>query len=30
METNKDFEEFFALLNKHKVRFVVVGGYAVV
>lgn len=30
MEPNKDFEEFFALLNKHEVRFVVVGGYAVV
>lgn len=30
MEPNKDFEEFFELLNKHKVRFVVVGGYAVV
>ncbi|MBI2982478.1 MAG: nucleotidyltransferase [Deltaproteobacteria bacterium] len=30
MEPNKDFEEFFELLNKHKVRFVVVGGYAVI
>ena len=30
MELNKDFEEFFALLNKHKVRYVVVGGYAVI
>jgi len=28
METSKDFEEFFALLNKHQVRYVVVGGYA--
>ncbi len=30
MEANKDFEEFFTLLNKHKVSFVVVGGYAVI
>lgn len=30
MEHNKDFEEFFELLNKHKVRYVVVGGYAVI
>lgn len=30
MELNKDFEEFFELLNKHKVRYVVVGGYAVI
>lgn len=30
MEPNKDFEEFFELLNKHKVRYVVVGGYAVI
>jgi len=29
MENNKDFEEFIELLNKNKVRFVVVGGYAV-
>ena len=29
MEANKDFEEFIALLNKNKVRFVIVGGYAV-
>jgi predicted nucleotidyltransferase len=28
METSKDFEEFFELLNKHKVRYLVVGGYA--
>ncbi len=30
MELNKDFEEFFELLNKHKVQYVVVGGYAVI
>lgn len=30
MDLNKDFEELFALLNKHKVDFVIVGGYAVV
>jgi len=29
MEISKDFEEFFGLLNKHKVRYLVVGGYAV-
>lgn len=28
MEIPKDFEEFFELLNRHKVRYVVVGGYA--
>ncbi len=28
METSKDFEEFFALLNKHKVEYMVIGGYA--
>ncbi|PJA21049.1 MAG: hypothetical protein COX62_03505 [Deltaproteobacteria bacterium CG_4_10_14_0_2_um_filter_43_8] len=30
MEHSKDFEEFFALLNKHNVHYLVVGGYAVV
>ncbi len=29
MNVEKDFEEFFALLNKHKVRYCVVGAYAV-
>ena len=29
MEISKDFEEFFALLNEHKVRYLVIGGYAV-
>ncbi len=29
MLVNKDFEEFFALLNSHNVRFLLVGGYAV-
>lgn len=28
MEVNKDFEEFFELLNKYKVKYLVVGGYA--
>ena len=28
MEISSDFEEFFALLNKHEVRYLVVGGYA--
>ena len=28
MEASKDFEEFFELLNKHKVQYLVVGGYA--
>jgi hypothetical protein len=28
METSKDFEEFFELLNSRKVHYVVVGGYA--
>lgn len=28
MEIQKDFKEFFALLNAHKVEFVIVGGYA--
>lgn len=26
----KDFKEFIALLNKHDVRYIVIGGYAVV
>lgn len=30
MQTNPDFAEFFKSLNSHKVRFVVVGGYAVI
>ncbi len=25
---NKDFKEFIGLLNKHKVKYLVVGGYA--
>lgn len=29
MLINKDFEEFFGLLNTHKVRYLLVGGYAV-
>ncbi len=29
MELNQDFKEFIALLNAHKVRFLVIGGYAV-
>ena len=28
MEVQKDFEEFLALLNKHEVEFLIVGGYA--
>ena len=28
MEVQKDFKEFFALLNAHKVDFMIVGGYA--
>ncbi len=28
METSKDFEEFFGLLNSSNVRYLVVGGYA--
>lgn len=28
METSKDFEEFFVLLNHHNVAYLVVGGYA--
>jgi len=28
MEISKDFEEFFALLNRHKARYLIVGGYA--
>jgi len=29
MELQKDFKEFIALLNEHKVKYLVVGGYAV-
>jgi hypothetical protein len=29
MVLNKDFKEFIALLNKNKVRYLIVGGYAV-
>ncbi|GJQ21712.1 MAG: hypothetical protein HBSIN02_20670 [Bacteroidia bacterium] len=29
METSRDFEEFFGSLNRHKVRYLIVGGYAV-
>ncbi|MDP2883653.1 MAG: hypothetical protein Q8P51_01345 [Ignavibacteria bacterium] len=28
MEISKDFEEFFELLNRHKARYLIVGGYA--
>lgn len=28
MEIQEDFKEFFALLNAHKVEFIIVGGYA--
>jgi hypothetical protein len=28
MNTNKDFEEFFELLNKNSVEYLIVGGYA--
>jgi hypothetical protein len=28
MEVQKDFREFLALLNEHKVKFMIVGGYA--
>ncbi len=28
MEIQEDFKEFFALLNVHKVDFIIVGGYA--
>ena len=28
MEVQKDFKEFFALLNAHEVKFMIVGGYA--
>jgi len=28
MEISKDFEEFFELLNRHRVRYLIVGGYA--
>ncbi|HOJ39964.1 MAG TPA: hypothetical protein PK644_05820, partial [bacterium] len=29
MKTEKDYEEFFALLNKHRVRYCIIGSYAV-
>ncbi|MCK4796331.1 MAG: hypothetical protein KAT05_03060 [Spirochaetes bacterium] len=29
MVINKDFKEFIQLLNKNKVRYLIVGGYAV-
>jgi hypothetical protein len=29
MEINKDFREFVALLDEHKVKYLVIGGYAV-
>jgi len=29
MEEYQDFEEFLRLLNKHKVEYLIVGGYAV-
>jgi DNA polymerase II small subunit/DNA polymerase delta subunit B len=29
MFINKDFKEFIQLLNEHKVRYLIVGGYAV-
>jgi len=29
MVISKDFKEFIQLLNEHKVRYLVVGGYAV-
>lgn len=29
MALNQDFKEFFELLNKHKVKYLVVGGYSV-
>jgi len=29
MKTEKDYEELFALLNKHKVKYCVIGAYAV-
>ena len=28
MKISKDFEEFFALLNQHKIEYLVIGGYA--
>lgn len=28
MVLNKDFKEFIALLNEHKVQYIIVGGYA--
>lgn len=29
MEINKDFKEFIELLNEHKVKYLIIGGYAV-
>jgi len=29
MEINKDFREFIELLNEHKVKYLIIGGYAV-
>lgn len=29
MEEFQDFEEFIGLLNKHKVEYLIIGGYAV-
>jgi 2-hydroxy-3-keto-5-methylthiopentenyl-1-phosphate phosphatase len=29
MELDKDFKEFIELLNEHKVKYLVIGGYAV-
>ena len=29
MDLSQDFKEFIALLNKHRVRYLVIGGYAV-
>lgn len=29
MEIDKDFKEFIALLNEHKVKYLIIGGYAV-
>jgi hypothetical protein len=30
LKINKDFEDFFKILNKNKVQYLVVGGYAVI
>ena len=29
MELDKDFKEFIELLNEHKVKYLIIGGYAV-